>query len=285
MKGFLLDDPTLPGACEELLLATRRIRALPEEGGRGLKGGWLAGGPFKEHRRYVPGDEPRRVDWHAYARTGELFVKVFEADRGKVLPLLLDLSSSMEFGGPPRWISALRAAAALVYTGLALAERVDLMISFGGPRTAFLSLRGGADLQEGWRFLQEARPGGRGGAQSAMRALLKNRRGGVLWWISDFFPFDGPALSHAVERRFRVRGILPLVPQDGEPSPPRLVRLRGLEGEGEAPLQVTNRLLERVGRIWEEEMERVQSRLAGTGGGLFRLRPGRAVEDLAPALV
>ena len=107
----------------------------------------------------------------------------------------------------------------------------------------------------------------------------------MLWWISDFFPFDGPAFGLAVERRFRVRGILPLVPQDAEPSPPRVVRLRGLEGEGEAPLHVTNRLKERVGRLWEEEMERVQARLSQTGGGLFRLRPSRTVEDLAPALV
>ncbi len=285
MKRILSEDPSLPGACEELLLATRRIRALPEEGGRGLKGGWVAGGPFKEHRRYVPGDEPRRVDWHAYARTGELFVKVFEADRGKVLPLLVDLSSSMEFGSPPRWIQALRAAAALVYTGLALAERVEVMLSFGGPRMKALTLRGGGDLLEGWRFLETARPGGRGGAEAAMQSLLRRRRGGVLWWISDFFPFDGPAFGLAVERRFRVRGILPLVSQDAEPSPPRVVRLRGLEGEGEVPLQVTNRLKERVGRLWEEEMERVQARLAQTGGGLFRLRPTRAVEDLAPALV
>ncbi len=285
MKRILLDDPALPGVCEELLLATRRIRALPEEGGRGLKGGWVAGGPFKEHRRYVPGDEPRRVDWHAYARTGELFVKVFEADRGKVLPLLVDLSSSMEFGSPPRWISALRAAAGLVYAGLALAERVDLVLSFGGPRTASLSLRGGGQLLEGWAFLEKARPGGRGGAQAGMRDLLRNRRGGVLWWISDFFPFDDSAFAHAVERRFRVRGIFPLVPQDGEPSPPRSVRLRGLEGEGEIPLQVTRGLRERVGRLWEGEMERIQARLAQTGGGLFRLRTSHPVQDLAPALV
>ncbi len=283
--GFLSDDPLLPALCDELLLVTRRLRAIPEEGGRGWKGGWVARGPFKEHRRYVPGDEPRRVDWHAYARTGELYVKVFEADRGEVLPLLVDLSASMEFGSPPRWRLALRAAAALVYAGLALLERVDLVLTFGGGRWSALSLRGGGDLREGWLFLEGARPGGRGSAAEALRSLLKGRRGGTLWWVSDFFPLDGRALDQAVERRFRVRGILPLVPQDGNPRLPGTVRLRGLEGEGEAPLRATPKLLERVVRLWEGEMERVGARLAQTGGGLYRLRPSRTVEDLAPSLV
>jgi len=284
VRGLLLEDSAFPGACQELLQRVRKIRAAPEEGGRGRRGGWVTSGPFKGHRRYVPGDEPRRVDWHAYARTGELFVKLFEAHRGRVLPLLVDLSSSMEDGSPPRWTAALRAAGALVYLGLALAERVDLVLAYGGPRWEALSLRGGGDLLEGWTFLDRARPGGRGGALAAVTALLRNRRGGTLWWISDFLPFDGAVLEHALERRFQVRGILPLVPQDGEPRLPRRVSLRGLEGEGRASLEVTAALRERVVRLWEEEMERVRTCLAGTGGGLFRLRPGRTLEDLAPAM-
>ncbi|MFP4244283.1 MAG: DUF58 domain-containing protein [Ectothiorhodospira sp.] len=41
-----------------------------------------AGGEFTGLRGYVPGDSPRRVDWKALARTGNLYVKEFHELRG-----------------------------------------------------------------------------------------------------------------------------------------------------------------------------------------------------------
>ena len=35
---------------------------------------------FAEYRKYVPGDDPRRLDWRTYARSDRFYVKEFEAD-------------------------------------------------------------------------------------------------------------------------------------------------------------------------------------------------------------
>jgi uncharacterized protein (DUF58 family) len=53
---------------------------------------------FAEYRKYVPGDDLRRLDWRAYGRSDRFFVKEFEADTNLRCCLLLDTSGSMEFG-------------------------------------------------------------------------------------------------------------------------------------------------------------------------------------------
>ena len=35
---------------------------------------------FSEHRKYVPGDEPKDIDWLVYAKTDKYYVKKCEAE-------------------------------------------------------------------------------------------------------------------------------------------------------------------------------------------------------------
>src|SRR6478672_13552781 len=53
---------------------------------------------FAEYRKYVPGDDLRRLDWRAYGRSDRHYVKEFEADTNLRCCLVLDTSGSMEFG-------------------------------------------------------------------------------------------------------------------------------------------------------------------------------------------
>ncbi len=53
---------------------------------------------FAEYRRYVQGDDLRRVDWRAFGRTERYYVKEFEADTNLRCCLVLDTSGSMAFG-------------------------------------------------------------------------------------------------------------------------------------------------------------------------------------------
>src|SRR4051794_1588758 len=53
---------------------------------------------FSEYRKYVPGDDLRRLDWRAYGRSDRFFVKEFEADTNLRCCLVLDTSGSMDFG-------------------------------------------------------------------------------------------------------------------------------------------------------------------------------------------
>ena len=57
---------------------------------------------FAEYRKYVPGDDLRRLDWRAYGRSDRFFVKEFEADTNLRCCLVLDTSGSMGFGSTRR---------------------------------------------------------------------------------------------------------------------------------------------------------------------------------------
>ena len=50
---------------------------------------------FQDHRAYMPGDEPRHINWAAYARTNNYIMKLFREEVSPRLDLLLDASPSM----------------------------------------------------------------------------------------------------------------------------------------------------------------------------------------------
>lgn len=52
---------------------------------------------FSEHRRYSPGDDPKDIDWVAYAKTGKYYVKKFESETNLTGYLAIDLSQSMDY--------------------------------------------------------------------------------------------------------------------------------------------------------------------------------------------
>lgn len=56
---------------------------------------------FTEYRPYVPGDDPRYLDWRLYARSDRYYVKRFEDETNLRCWLLLDTSRSMSFGTLP----------------------------------------------------------------------------------------------------------------------------------------------------------------------------------------
>jgi uncharacterized protein (DUF58 family) len=69
---------------------------------------------FMEHRDYVPGDDLRRLDWGAYARTDKLMVKQYREEVCPRLELLLDTSASMALSDSEKARSILFTAAALI---------------------------------------------------------------------------------------------------------------------------------------------------------------------------
>ncbi len=83
---------------------------------------------FAEYRKYVPGDDLRRLDWRAYGRSDRFFVKEFEADTNLRCCLVLDTSGSMEFGshGVSKIEYARRLAGAIAHIALQQGDAVGL---------------------------------------------------------------------------------------------------------------------------------------------------------------
>ena len=61
--------------------------------GRGLE--------FDELRPYLPGDDPRSIDWKAFARTGDPLIRRYREDRDLTVIFAVDVSASQVAGAQP----------------------------------------------------------------------------------------------------------------------------------------------------------------------------------------
>lgn len=52
---------------------------------------------FSEHRKYVPGDDIKDLDWNVYAKTGRYYLKKYRAETDMTGYLVMDLSKSMGY--------------------------------------------------------------------------------------------------------------------------------------------------------------------------------------------
>ncbi|HEB53623.1 MAG TPA: DUF58 domain-containing protein [bacterium] len=214
-----LPDP-FPRAFRELLpalLATRgRFDAGRVERLRARRAVLSQSGTFVGHRRYVRGDDLRRLDWAAYARTGELFTKQLQEDDRRAVTVALDLSASLCCGTPPRRTAAMRLAA--VIAGLALARLDGVSIVAPGASNSLVRFAGVAQLPqllEHLRGLPIASPP----PEAAVASMLAGDAVGRVHWISDFARpagFRRPLLGLR-RRGARVTGWLPTVAEDEAP--------------------------------------------------------------------
>lgn len=120
---------------------------------------------FRDHRGYVPGDDPRGLDWRAVARRDRLVLRQTEAEDELTLMLALDLGANMAYGtGAQAKIAVAKAlAAALAWTAIRQGDRVGLVLAGGGTVEATLQrpASGRDRLDAITRSLTAATPRGR----------------------------------------------------------------------------------------------------------------------------
>ncbi len=93
----------LQAAHTSALAATGRLRLpLRSRSWKGQAGEYSGSGTgssldFQDHRAYSPGDDPRHINWQAYARTGSYTMKLFREEVRPVVDLIMDASESMFF--------------------------------------------------------------------------------------------------------------------------------------------------------------------------------------------
>ena len=89
----------LPHAAVRLPLRNRTWRG---EGGNWQGAGIGSSIDFQDHRPYLPGDDPRYIDWQAYARTGHYSMKLYREEVSPRVDVALDVSESMLFDDAKR---------------------------------------------------------------------------------------------------------------------------------------------------------------------------------------
>ncbi|MEJ7765813.1 MAG: DUF58 domain-containing protein, partial [Acidimicrobiales bacterium] len=129
-----LDEELVPGGAvlRALELSVRRkVDGILAGDHRSLRLG--QGTELAQIRPYVPGDDVRKMDWNATARTGQPHVRVHVAERALTTWLVLDVSASMAWGTADRTKADVASGACLAIAHAATrgVNRVGV-ITFGG---------------------------------------------------------------------------------------------------------------------------------------------------------
>jgi uncharacterized protein (DUF58 family) len=185
---------------------------------------------FRQHRPYVPGDEPRRIDWRVLARTDRPFVRQPDAQTNLRCLLVLDDSGSMAYAD--KMLHAARLTAAVAHLLLSAGEAVGVARSSGAwlpPGTGPRQLARVIDA------LDRTRPAGPVDWPTlAADVVARLGRRAVVVVLSDLLS-PAPAVSAGLSRLRRARHdvtCLRVLHPDEVQFPFRgTLRLRGLEGE------------------------------------------------------
>lgn len=116
-------EPQLLAQLEQLQIRTRR-RLAGRFSGEHRSSRFGNSLDFADQREYHPGDDYRRIDYAVYARTGQLFIRLFEAEDDLHVRILLDVSASMGHHG--KLLQAQRLAAAVGFLALTRRDTVTL---------------------------------------------------------------------------------------------------------------------------------------------------------------
>ncbi len=160
-------------------------------GGRNVSRRAGVGHEFLDHRHYQQGDDLRSINWRAYLRLEQLFLKMFRTEPRTPIRILLDVSESMacggEDGGEPKFAYACRLAAALSYVGLV---RLETIVIYPFSDRLFESFRVQGGRHRYARvadYLEHLETGGRSDFAAAVRGFTNEvRTPGLAIVISDF---------------------------------------------------------------------------------------------------
>ena len=100
---------------------------------------------FAGHREYVPGDDPRHIDWRVFYTRDKYVIKQYEMETNFVCHLVLDVSASMRYGegNAQKLLYAARAAATLAHAIVRQSDQVSLA-TFDEQVLAFVPPAGSA---------------------------------------------------------------------------------------------------------------------------------------------
>lgn len=165
---------------------------------------------FAEYRKYVPGDDTRRLDWKAYARSDRYYIKEFEADTNLRAYFVVDASGSMKFSGDAeaKIQYARKIAASLAYLLVNQGDAAGLSVCTDKLHLEVPPSRRPAHLERLFHTLAALEPSGETGLIGALHTIAEkiSQRAFVVI-LSDLFT-DPAALGDALQHlRYRKHDI------------------------------------------------------------------------------
>jgi uncharacterized protein (DUF58 family) len=163
---------------------------------------------FAEYRKYVPGDDTRRLDWKAFARSDRFYIKEFEADTNLRAYFVVDSSGSMNFASgetDTKIQYARRLAASLAYLLVKQGDAAGLSVCNDKIHLEIPPSRSASQLQHIFDNLGKVEPQGETGLVEALHIIAeKIKQRALVVVLSDLFadPNElGDAFQHLRYRK------------------------------------------------------------------------------------
>ncbi len=216
---------------------------------------------FSEVREYQIGDDIRTIDWNVSARMDRPYVKVYEEERELTVMLLVDVSSSGNFGTASQMKGEIAAelCAVLAFSAIKNNDKVGLII-FSDKIEKFISPRKGK--QHVLRVIREIlffKPeDSQTNLNVALEYLIKViRRRSIVFLISDFLTEDYEKALQITNKKHDVIAIDIIDPREVELPNIGFIELEDAE-TGETVLVDTSNAQIRSGFFSRSESNRLQ---------------------------
>jgi len=190
---------------------------------------------FSEVREYQFGDDIRTIDWNVSARMGHPYVKVFEEERELTVMLLIDVSSSGEFGTIERMKGeiAVEICALLAFSAIKNNDKVGLIIFTDKIEKYVPPKKGKQHVLRVLRELLYFKPEAKKTNISNTLEYLSNvvRKRSIVFLISDFISEDFTRALKVVNKKHDVVAISITDPREMEMPDVGFIELEDAENE------------------------------------------------------
>lgn len=211
---------------------------------------------FAEFKEYQPGDDIRRIDWQAYARTDRYHVRQFEDETNMRAYLVMDVSGSMNFsheGSPTKRVWASTLLASLAWLLLRQGDAPGLLVYSDAPGMWLPPSSRRTQLDDLCRVLDEAPSGAGTNLEAGLARVAESAKARSMVVIaSDLLETSDEMLTFA--RVLRRRGMEVVVFQVLDPAElsfpfEGMTKFVGLEGEPELLVEP-----DELRRAYQEEL-------------------------------
>src|ERR1051326_4836109 len=167
---------------------------------------------FSEHRKYVPGDDLKDLDWNIFAKTDKYYLKKFQAETNLTCYLVMDLSASMAYTFRQeltKFDYAICLAAALGYMMIHQQDPVGLVAFDTQIRTALPPRSKRTQLPTILALLANLKPAGQtdvANGLSQLAAMIRSKS--LIMLFSDLLADPAPIMQSLHQLRHRGHDII-----------------------------------------------------------------------------
>lgn len=224
---------------------------------------------FSDFRPYNPGDDIRLIDWNAYARTDQYYVKLYEEEREARITIVLDHSASVGYMEKKKSLSE-TLTMILSYVGLASGDSVRLVTYDGRRFIATEYLKG---LSQHHR-IQQCLDQLKWSFEIPFSQLTKDIgfTKGVTLWISDFL-FENFDKIHQNFRLYKqhVLGVQVLSNETLSPSYEGMLELEDSENKNTIEVHCNKEMMMTYHEALKKHQEGIRKLLMASGHRLVVL--------------